>query len=456
MKARRTLSVFGTLVLLLSLGASPPGYAQGGGTTTRVSVSSDGTQGNGDSRGASLSADGRYVAFSSRATNLVPDDANGAEDVFIHDRQTGVTARVSVSSDGSEGDGDSLSLGQTLSADGRYVAFDSDASNLVPGDTNGTFDVFVHDRQTGQTTRVSIASDGTEGNGFSGAPALSGDGRYVSFYSEASNLVPSDNNNDADIFVYDRQTGETRRVSVASDDTEGNRASKAPLSLSADGRYVAFYSWASNLVPEDTNQHRDVFVHDLQTGSTTRVSIASDGSQGSAESWDSTISADGRYVAFRSSAGNLVGVDTCSAGIFLHDRQTRATTRVAYDHGEGEPGNCTTRWSLGLSLSADGRYLAFQSSAESLVWGDTNEKADIFLHDLQTRTTVRMSVATGGTQAAGGSYWPSLSADGRFVAFESAAANLVPGDTNGVSDVFVHEWISMPAYERILVPLAMH
>jgi Tol biopolymer transport system component len=172
------------------------------GQTSRVSVSSSGEQGNGESRFPSLSADGRYVAFESLASNLVPSDTNGTPDVFIHDRVTGQMTRVSVSSSGEEGNGNSSEA--SVSANGRYVAFHSSASNLVPGDTNGTWDVFVHDRVTGQTSRVSVSSSGEQGNGNSYEANISPDGRYVAFGSAASNLVPGDTNGTPDVFVHDR------------------------------------------------------------------------------------------------------------------------------------------------------------------------------------------------------------------------------------------------------------
>jgi Ca2+-binding RTX toxin-like protein len=230
-------------------------------------------------------------------------DTNGTYEIFCHDRQTGQTERVSVASDGTQGNDGSWVT--SISADGRFVAFSSMASNLVPGDTNGREDVFVHDRQTGQTERVSVASNGTQGNRDSYAGSISADGRFVVFVSEAANLVQGDTNGTRDIFVHDRQTGRTERVSVASDGTEGNRGSEAP-SISADGRFVVFHSEASNLVPGDRNGCADIFVHDRQTGRTERVSMASDGTEGTNYSYDPSISADGRFVAFRSLAINLV------------------------------------------------------------------------------------------------------------------------------------------------------
>jgi Tol biopolymer transport system component len=403
------------------------------GTTTRVSVASDGTQGNSGSAWSAISADGRYVAFDSSASNLVPGDTNGVPDIFVHDQQTGQTSRVSVASD--ETQGNSESSAPSISADGRYVAFYSSASNLVPGDTNGAPDIFVHDRQTGQTTVVSVASDGTQGNGVSYRPSISGDGRYVAFHSVASNLVPSDTNYAQDVFVHDRQTGQTSRVSVASDGTQGNSHSSWP-SISAGGRYVAFHSWASNLVPDDTNGEADVFVHDRQTGQTSRVSVASDGTQGNTLSERPSISGDGRYVAFHSVASNLVPGDTNDAqDVFVHDRQAGQTTVVSIA-SDGTQGNGDSRYP---SISADGRYVAFESHASNLVPGDSNGVRDIFVHDRQTGQTTVVSVASGGTQGNSNSWEPFISADGRYVAFGSDANNLVPGDSNGVADVFVHE-----------------
>src|SRR5438445_720745 len=288
---RRVLSAV-TLLLLTALG----GRSAGAQTTVRVSVASDGTEGNDVSLGSALSADGRFVAFDSAATDLVAGDTNGVSDVFVHDRQTGTTERVSVASDGAQGNGSSglvtFAFPPALSADGRFVAFVSFATNLVASDTNGATDVFVHDRQTGTTERVSVASDGDGGNaasagrpppahdrqtattgrvsvnGFGAGPALSADGRFVAFHSTGSNLVAGDTNGATDVFVHDRQTGTTERVSGASDGTQGNDASAGPA-LSADGRLVAFHSTATNLVAGDANRAYDVFVHELMVSTTT-------------------------------------------------------------------------------------------------------------------------------------------------------------------------------------------
>jgi Tol biopolymer transport system component len=408
------------------------------GTTTRVSVASDGTQANDISGAVRISTDGRYVAFGSWASNLVSGDTNGVRDIFVHDRQTKETTLVSVASDGTQGNAESKM--PSISADGRYVAFVSDASNLVPGDTNGWSDVFVHDRQTGQTTMVSVATDGSLGDGPALFPQISSDGRFVAFVSDASNLVPGDTNGWSDVFVHDQQTGETTRVSVASDGTQANYDSFQPT-ISANGRYVGFHSWASNLVYGDTNGYDDVFIHDRETGETTRVSVASDGTQGNGKSKFPSISSDGRFVAFVSDASNLVQGDTNdSADVFVHDRQTGETTRVSVRSDGMEVNNAYVSIShiIREYISADGRYVTFTSNADNLVPGDTNGVSDVFVHDRQSGKTIRISVASDGEQGTGSSGGPSISLDGRYVGFWSIASNLVNNDTNGVQDIFVH------------------
>ncbi|TVQ31479.1 MAG: hypothetical protein EA376_09380 [Phycisphaeraceae bacterium] len=380
-----------------------------------------------------MSADGRFVAFHSIASNLVPGDTNGAADIFVHDRQKGDTERVSLSSSGEEGD--SHSVEPSISADGRYVAFESAAINLVPGDTNGRWDIFVRDRQTGVTERVSVSSTGEQGNHHSRRPSISADGRFVAFESDATNLVPDDTNGVRDTFVHDRQTGVTERVSVDSSGEQGNSWSEH-TSISSDGRFVAFHSIASNLVPDDTNSAIDIFVHDLQTGVTERVSLSSKGEQGNGDSFSPSISADGRFVAFDSNATNLVADDTNGArDIFVHDRQKGDTERVNLS-SSGEQGNS---WSERSSISADGRFVAFQSIASNFVPGDTNDAWDVFVRDRETGVTERVSVSSSGEQGDDSSILSSVSADGRFVAFMSLATNLVPDDTNDARDIFVHD-----------------
>ena len=435
------VAAFFLLLLSVTAMAQPTEKAElvlTGGTTTRVSIASDRMQGNNNSQSPSISSDGRYVAFHSSASNLVSNDTNGTGDIFVHDRQTGETTRVSVADDGTQGN--SYSYFPSISNDGRYVAFVSNASNLVSDDTNDVPDVFVYDQQMGGTTRVSVASNGMQGNGYANSPFISNDGRYVAFYSDASNLVNGDTNGVSDVFVHDRQTGGTVRVSVASDGMQGN--SWAELSsISEDGRYIAFHSSASNLVNGDTNSQIDVFVHDQQTGGTTRVSVADDGTQGNSYSIYPSISNDGRYVAFYSDASNLVNGDTNFAtDIFVHDQQMGETTRVSVTH-EGTQGNNSSYFP---SISSDGRYVAFHSFASNLVSDDTNGTTDVFVYDRQTGKTMRMSVATDGAQGNNGSFEISMSDNGRYVAFYSDASNLVSDDTNDYGDIFVHDNLYQP------------
>ncbi len=339
---------------------------------------------------------------------------------------------MSVSSSGTHAN--AASFRPSISADGRFVAFDSGATNLVAGDTNGVSDVFVHDRQTGATTRASVSSSGAQGNNHSSSPSISADGRFVAFDSFATDLVTGDTNGANDAFVHDRQTGATTRVSVSSSGAQGSSHS-VDASISADGRFVAFYSHATNLVVGDTNGVYDIFVHDRQTGATTRVSVSSSGTQGNSESRQSAVSADGRFVVFDSAADNLVDGDTNGVqDVFVHDRQTGATTRVSVS-SSGSQGNSVSDYP---SISADGRFVAFDSFATDLVTGDTNGVNDAFVHDRQTGATTGVSVSSSGAQGNVFSFLPSISADGRFVAFESYASNLVPGDTNNASDIFVH------------------
>jgi Tol biopolymer transport system component len=405
------------------------------GTTVRISVRSDGTQGNAQSNYPSISADGRYVAFVSYADNLVDGDTNGVSDIFVRDNQTNQTSRVSVISLGMQANGPSEA--PSMSADGRYIAFASSADNLVGGGTNGAWDVFIHDTQTNQTFRVSVASDGAQGNGDSFLPSISADGRYLAFVSRGSNLVSGDTNDLADIFLHDTQTNQTTRVSIASDGTQANHESWTP-SVSADGRYVAFQTDADNLVNSDTNAATDIFVRDIQANQTTRISVASDGTQANRASYGAAISANGRYVALVSYADNLVSGDTNGGrDTFRYDTQTNETIRVSVaSDGTQANGESFDQ----PSISADGRYVAFTSIADNLVSGDTNGQWDLFVHDTQTNQNTRASVASDGTQGTIYTvYNPSISANGRYIAFQSDDANLVAGDTNGVYDVFIHD-----------------
>lgn len=413
--------------------AAPARSVASAGAIARVSVASGGAEANGQSFQPAVSADGRFVAFESHARNLVGGDTNGAKDVFVHDRLTGATERVSVAADGSQGNGSSES--PDISADGRFVAFQSRASNLVTGDTNRFQDVFVHDRLTRTTRRVSVTSSGGQVNGTSETPAISGDGRFVAFASESPRLVEGDTNAAFDVFVHDLQTGTTVRVSIDSEGNQGNQLSIRPA-ISGTGRFVAFESAADNLVPGDTNESFDVFVRDRAAGATMRVSVSSAGGQANDHSILPAISSDGQTVAFTSFASNLVQGDTNGVpDIIVRDLTAGTTTRVSVST-TGLQANGTSEEP---ELSADGRLVAFESFATSLVPGDTNGAPDVFVRDRHTGETIRASESAAGAQANGASFTPSISYDGRIVAFASSASNLVAGDANGMIDIFSKE-----------------
>ncbi|MFG2074309.1 S8 family serine peptidase [Nonomuraea maritima] len=394
--------------------------------TERVSVGSDGHQGNHDSWWPKVSGDGSVVVYASFASNLVDDeDNNGELDIFATDLRTRTTERVSVPTGG--GLADSFSLTPSVSHDGRYVGFSSGATNLVDGDTNGQTDAFVHDRQTGRTELLSVSSDGTQGDGMTGAPVLSGDGRYAVFISDSTNLVPGDTNGRTDVFLRDRQAGTTVRVSVSQDGAQLNGQGREP-SISGDGRYVAFQSDASDVVPGDTNGVTDVFVLDRQTGSVKRVEAPRPDTDSTAP----VLSADGNVVVF----GNGLGLGE----LYTQNLTTGRTDMVSITR-DGQGANALT---YGPSLTADGGKVVFSSDSANLVEGDTNGRNDVFLRDIAAGTTTLLSRDPDGGAADDRSEIPSISADGRYVAYQTVANNLTEGDTNHRSDIYVYDLVAGP------------
>lgn len=409
------------------------------GSTARVTVDSGGRQSCGAvlSGWSSVSGDGRLIAFSSAAQDLVPHDRNGTVDVFVRNHQSGTTVRASGGSFGQEANGYSSS--PSISGSGRFVAFQSSATNLVSGDTNATHDIFVHDLQTDATTRVSVNSAGTQANGLCLDPSIFHEGRFVAFDSRATNLVRSDTNEARDVFVHDRLTGHTTRVSV---DSNGNQAGGPyPHSLdpviSADGNRIVYLSYASDLVANDTNGAFDIFVHDRTTGQTMRVSVDSAGLEANRDSAYPCISGDGSVVAFESYASNLVAGDTNGQlDVFLHTIASSETARASVST-TGEEANS---WSRGPAMSFEGRYVGFVSGASNLIVGDTNLKYDVFVYDGITAETNRISIGTDGGEGNENSQGSvAMSNDGHFVTFSSAASNLVPGDANNNWDVFIRD-----------------
>ncbi|MDP9181387.1 MAG: hypothetical protein M3P04_01260, partial [Actinomycetota bacterium] len=346
-------------------------------------------------------ADGRFVAFQSAAGNLVEGTDNFQWDIFVHDRLTGVTTLESLTSagrPGASGPGDFRfhgSMHPRISADGRYVLFDSDARNFPGHEYCGVdrcFRALLHDRLTGSTTLAARGSGGAAANGPSFMAALTPDGRSVLFASPATSLPGA--NGFWQLYLHDRVTGVTHLVSAATDGSAGlmdtGQVGTAPsamefpvttAALSDDGRFASFISAAPNLVQQDTNGGLDTFVHDVKTGVTTRVSVTSTGKQGTADA------------------------------VAEKDLVARAT-----------------------SISGDGRYIAFDSGSSDLVPGDTNQQPDVFVHDRLTRTTVRVSVSSVGAQRSERSFFPAMAGDGSVVVFASDQT----GPLFGAKSVFVH------------------
>ena len=440
---RSDLISSGALIGMVVLALASPAGAARPGSTQRVSVGVGDVQADDLSNGGVISADGSTAAFASYGNKLVPGDVNPHFDVFVRDLRTGTTRLVSATAT------DGGAAVPALSADGRFVAYTSRATTVVPGDTNERWDVFVFDGDTGATQRVSVASDGSQaGGGAIGSvvPRISGDGRLVAFQSDSPELVAGDSNGVTDVFVHDRATGSTTRVSTAADGTEGNAVSQQP-SLSLDGSTIAFETLASNLVPGDANAGGDIVVRDLTTGAVSFGALGHDGAQpvagGSGGTGGPSLNADGTVLAFSSASPVFVPADSNNRGdAFVRDLRTGIVQRVSVTSAGAEVAGVS---GVG-AISADGRYVGFQSEATTLVPGDTNNTLDAFVHDRLTATTERISVdpaGAGGLTIGGGLPFGSAqvqpAADGRLVAFLSFATNLVDGDTNGQSDIFVRD-----------------
>ncbi len=341
---------------------------------THLSVDDDGNPANHLSGVDAITPDARYVVFGSLATNLAPNDGNDTTGVFVRDVLAGTTTQASVSSTG-EAANDYSSNGD-ISSDGRYVVFESQATNLVTDEPVFSQHIYMHDRTTGITTRVSVNSAGVAGVGVAArSPSICGDGRYVAFSHDAANYVADDANGFDDIFVRDVVAGTTTLISRSSTGTPGNWFSGSPV-ISQNGRYVAFNSLASNLVPGDGDLIQDVFLRDLHTGTTTKISQTSTGVRPDGDSQVSSITADGRLVAFSSIATNMtVGDTNGQRDVFIRDTVTNTTYRVSEDAYGGQ----SNGWSSEASLSGDGRYVAFGTSANNLFPNDWNGLNDVVM-----------------------------------------------------------------------------
>jgi Tol biopolymer transport system component len=420
----------------VALGAS---FAATAATTELVSVVADGSRGAGNSglsgtgqtTARTVSGDGRYVVFVSFADTLGPRDGNKKYDVYLRDRKLDRTERISAPGtvwvNGS-------SARPTITPDGRYVAFQSQATTLVPHDTNGSVDVFVRDRQTGIVERVSVASNGEQGDADSESPSISSDGRYVAFHSSSTNFAPGTSPSIPQIYVRDRVAGTTTLVSLNMAGQMGNDGSVNP-SISGDGARIAFESGATNLAPGADFGFLNVYVRDRRAGTTVRASHTATGDGGNEFSSEPAISLDGRFVAFRTQATDLTDGLSGLGDVVVHDLQAGTTERITVAAGGGPIDGLQTGTP---AISRDGRYVAFYTDASNLIGNDTNGQHDVYLRDRQAGTTQRVSVAVDGAQIAGPSGGAlSISANGRVVAFDSSSFDLVPNDAEFDADVYV-------------------
>lgn len=389
----------------------------------RVSVTPAGAQADNSSIGPAVTPDGRYVAFTTTASNLAANDTNGTSDVYRIDRLTGAVVRISETPAGTPTN--HMSSQPSISADGMRIAFSSRATNLVPGDTNERIDVYLRDLATATTTRLSLAPNGGQYTFDASDPAISADGRFVAFA-----LLPY-------IFVRDLTTGVLESISVVPGEALPEHSIHP--SISADGRYVAFASEAPEFTP--TSSVRQIYVHDRVLRTTRRVSVAPDGTPGSSESDYPSISADGRFVAYYGKSPNLVPGDTnLREDVFVHDLSTSSTVRISV----GVDGAQGDNDSVLPSISADGRFVAFNSYATTFSPPPTIATSHVYLHDRATGRTARIDVGPSGVIGNGAGGEAVISGDGKVVAFTSTSSNLVTGDTNGVHDVFVLERPTLP------------
>jgi len=405
-------------------------YSVESGTSVLVSKGSSSFP-TGHSNSPAISSDGRLIAFASEANDLVPNDSNQAADIFLYDRSNSQIARISRSNAGVQGNG--ASGAPAITADGALIAYSSEASNLVTGDTNDASDIFVFNMSTQRTSRASRTGANGQLNGPSTQPSISSDGRFVVFSSSATNVVTSDSNSAPDIFMRDRQAATTSRLSTAGG-AEANGPSFDP-SISADGRYVAYQSDATNLTDNDRNRDTDIYLLDRQ-GATLFLADPAAKPIAGLEATASAVSRDGTKVAFDSTASSLVPHDTNGRrDVFVRDYSTGAVSRVSRPTGDGEGDFDSSE----PSINKDGRFVAFMSSATNLVPGDTNVREDVFVRDRLNRTTVRANVSSTGEQSAWPTRLPRISGNGHHVVFYSRASNFYPGDDELTDDVFVRD-----------------
>jgi len=385
------------------------------------------------SRYPSASENGRYVTFAGTDLGLAVGGNNTYPQIYMLDRQTGIytlVTRAHANWFGEPAINTKINTSKSsVSNDGRYVAFTSQATNLIEGVQQGN--LYLYDTQSDSMTWV------ISGNGSLAQFAFSGDGQYLTFSSDTNNLVPGDSNNGSDVFLYNIQTKTTTLISVDSGGIAGGSDGRSwNPSISADGNFITYSSDATNLVAGDGNSQRDIFVRDIQAGQTFLVSVNSAAEQGNGFSEGSTISESGRFVAFYSMANNLVDSDTNSVqDIFVHDRQTGVTTRASVDSG----GNGVSGYVSSPTISSNGQFVAFTADSADLVDGDLNGKRDVFVRDIVNGSTLRVSENASGDDPddnSGFYSFPIFIENGAYLIFDSSATNLVPDDNNGFGDIF--------------------
>lgn len=418
--------------------------------TEYVSLSSDGVVANGNSYGSSVSSNGRFIAFTSDADNLVDNDTNGCGDVFVRDTVLNITHMVSISSMGTNAN--DYSNNPSISGDGRYVTFTSYATNLVANDNNCVSDIFIHDLFLRTTTRVSVSIEGEEANSDSYSSVINKNGSFIAFSSSASNLVENDTNGYYDIFLYDKIKNTIKRISISNNGIEVNGDSLEPT-ISDDGRYIAFSSFANNLVDGDNNGYCDVFIYDQICMITKRVSLSSYGDEANSDSGEPSISDDGRYIAFSSYADNLVSNDKYHQDIFVFDQVLNIIKKVSITStGEELPNDCYEP-----SISGDGRYIVFTLGEirPCIIFSDNFDSYDytyypmIFIRDMVLGTTEILSVSNSG-EIAGSSTEPTINNDGRVVAFSSSSPSL-SGNEDYLNEVYVRKF-NLPTLSGIVMP----
>ncbi len=428
--------------LLIFLCLAPP-FPALAGHIERVSLTSTGAEANGESLFPDVSAEGRYIVFASAATDLVPNDTNGSWDVFLRDRVAGTTIGVDVGLDGELGNAGAWAA--SITPDARFIVFDSDSTNLIANDVNDIGDVFLLDREAGTLELISVTSGGQQADGASHSAAISADGRYVAFISGANNFVAGDTNNVTDVFLRDRVGGATERVSVS---TSGDQADDACdawdfPAVSAEGRFVVFGSWAQNLVPGVAVPDRQIYVRDLVLGITECITLDPQGAPANNVCYQGAISADGRYVAFISRADNLVPGDTNNVDdVFLRDRVAGTTERVSLtDSGQQLAEGADPDYP---SISADGRFVTFSSHSPDLYTGESTYYSNCFLRDRVAARTQTVTRTFDCYLPDMDSNYARLSSDGRYVVFTSFGDDLIAGDTNNFGDIFLRDRLSFP------------